>query len=558
MLKIIENQKSKLLSPIILLTCLLCLVAPAYFSYLVIENTVNAPFMDDYNSLIDFFNLFVDTDSMAEKLSLVLGQFGEHRLIFLRLVGASVFYTQGNLDFKLLCYIGNAVLALIAFFLFFAFKTNGKYKVLFFSPALFLLFQPQYQDTLLMPTQQLSDFCSFLFALVALVFIERKTRTSFIIACIFAVLTISSQGNGLLILPLGLTALCLQKSYKRAGIWLVISVLVIIFYFAGYRQLPGDPSVTEGLINIKGAILYALCFTGSAAGFSSFYLSLLCGICIVLYFIFLTVSKYFKDNPTLYFLFLFVLLSVSINALFRSWRGAEYALSQPRYKFIAISAVILLYLSLCEIVQRKRSCVYVAVPALLLAMMFFIVSSSLYSPRVVENSEALRRGLLTWYVDGSGLFHPHPAKARIFLNEAVEKSVYRYPENILKEFNSTPYVFPKDNINKSLKNHVDTVVENDEYIYVDGWAYLRAKNIEKQTTLVLLRSPEHTIACPTVPIKRPDVAEHFQSRSLKHSGFGALISKKMIQLGKYEVGVYVESYDDRALSFSGKYVEIKK
>jgi len=177
----------------------------------------------------------------------------------------------------------------------------------------------------------------------------------------------------------------------------------------------------------------------------------------------------------------------------------------------------------------------------------------------VEYSEALKRGILSWRVDGSGLFYPEPTtEASIILKEAIKKSVYKYPEKILREFSSTPRVFSEANINKGLEYSIDTVAENNEYVYVDGWAFLTAEKINKQTTLVVLRSSEHTFAAPTAIIRRPDVAAVFRLRSLKSSGFGALFRKTMIQPGRYEVGVYVESIGDRGLDFSEKYVEIKK
>lgn len=556
--KIVTSQKSKFLSLIVLLGCVLCIAAPAYYSYLVIDNAINVPFLDDYDCLIRTFNIFVDTNSIVDRIDLILRQHNEARYGFLRLVAVSVFTIKGHLDFKLLCYIGNAALLFIAFFLFRAFKIEGKFKLLIFSPILFLLFQPQYYDTILMSNTLLTDFYVLLFAVVTLYLIERRTRISFEVSCIFAILTIFTFGNGLLIVPLGLAALLLQRNYWRASIWSIVSVLAIIFYFIGYVQLPEQPSVIEALTNIGRTIHYALCFTGSAAGFSFYYPSLLAGICISLYFIFLTVIKYFKDNPTLYFLFLFVLLSIGINALFRSKLGVEFALGQPRYRFLAISAVILSYLSFCEIVQRKRYFLRVAVTGLVLASGFFTISTIKYTPRVEEYSADLRRGALRWLVDQSGLRYPEPSKASIALDEAIRKFVYKYPEKFFKDFLSTPHVFREDNISKSLKTGWDKVAESEEYVWVDGWAYLPTKIMDKQTRLVVLRSPEHTLAAPTGTIRRPDVAAIFRSRSLKNSGFGALISKKTIQPGKYEIGVYVESYGDRGVTFSGEFVEIKK
>ena len=543
---------------IIFLACVLCLIPVQYYINLIINNAVNTPFFDDFDSIARFINLFTDTDSLGEKLNLVLSQHNEHRMAFLRLVAVSVFYLWGHLDFILLCYIGNAALALIAYFLFRSFKTNGKYKVLFFSPVVFLLFQPQYYDTLLLPTTLLSSFYVSLFALVTLFFIEKKSRISFIAACIFSVCTAFTLGNGLLIFPLGLASFCLQRSFRRAGLWLLISLLVGIIYFTGYGLPSGHPGVTEALFNIKRTILYALSLTGSAAGFSSFYPSFFCGIGIVLYFIFLTASKYHKNNPTLYLFFLFILLTIGINALLRSGQGVEYAFTQPRYKFIAIFPVILTYLSLREIVRGKQGPVWVTLTGLILALVFFTVSFTLYSPKVEEYSETLKRGLIRWHVDGSGLFYPYPEKASDLLNKLIEKSIYRFPENIPKEFSKSPSAFHENNITRRLESYIDSIAENDEYVYVDGWALFLGEKTNRQTTSIVLRSSEHTLAVPTVTIRRPDLATHFRSRRLKKSGFGVLISKKMLQPGRYELGVYTKSSMGSGLNFSGKHILIKK
>lgn len=553
-----DNKRGFYRKLCIFLACVLCLLAPAIYLHLVAVNSVNAPCWDDYDSLVEFLNQFRDTSSFAGRLSLILVQHNEHRLAFLRLVGLSVFYLKGDLDFRLLCYIGNAALVLIAYFLFYAFKTGGEFKPFYFSPVLFLLFQPQYHDIILQATALFSNFSVLLFALVTLLLIERRSRISFVFACVFAALAIFSQGNGILIFPMGLVAFLMQRNYRQAGIWLLVSLLVLAVYFKGYGQLPGHPGILEALMDIKGVILSLFCFAGSAAGFSSFYPSLFCGIGMVLYFIFLTIRKYYRSNPTLYFLFFFILLTIGINAVFRSWKGIEFVLLQSRYKFFSIFGVILLYLSLYEIVQRKRLHLFVAITGLIVALAFFTVSSSLYIPKVVESSEGFKRGLLRWYVDGEGLRYPFPEEASRLLNESIEKSIYKFPENIIKEFKKTPYVFRKKDIHRHPVFSIDTVAENDEYAYIDGWAFLSAEALPGEKISVVLESSEQAFAFPTVTIIRPDLVDYFGSSSLKRSGFGVLISKRMIQPGRYEVGVYTESKDDRGLSYSGEYIDVNR
>lgn len=555
MLGIFKSQFGKI-GP--LFVCILFVLVPAYYAHFILENAVNAPCWDDYDSLVQFTNLFLDADSIKGKVGHILSQHNEHRIAFLRLVALSVFTIKGDLDFRWLNYIGNAALLIMAYFLFRAFKIKGKYKALYFAPVLFLLFQPQFYDSLLCPTVQLTHFYALLFALITLLLLEKKGRISFSIACIFAVFAVFSQGNGVLIAPVGLALLLFKRDYKRAGLWLLFSLAVLSVYFIGYGRIPGDSSHLGVLIQIKNAILYLFCFAGMAAGFSSYYPSLFVGIGIALYFIFLTVSKYFKSNPPIYFLALFIFLTMALNAVVRSGKGVDFVFDQPRYNFTSVCLMILVYLSFCEIVMRKGLGMYVAIPGLLSASLFFFASVRWNSPKVVEISETLRCGLVKWYVDGSGLLYPFSVKANRILNEAIKKSVYRYPSHILEEFMHRPYVFSKEVVLSNLEYVIDTVVENDKYIYIDGWALVSRHQTRKQRTLIILKSSKQTFFVRTAPVRRPDLAILFQSRGVKESGFGSLFSKSMIPPGRYQIGIYVESGEKRGLAFSDKYVEIKK
>ena len=127
---------------ILLFILVLCFVAPAYYSHLVVANTVNAPIWDDYDCSLKFLNHYLASDTIGEKFGHFAVQHNEHRVIFLRFVALSVFRLKGDLDFRWLVYIGNFALVLIPLFLFLSFKTGNAYKIFYFCPVFFLLFQP--------------------------------------------------------------------------------------------------------------------------------------------------------------------------------------------------------------------------------------------------------------------------------------------------------------------------------------------------------------------------------------------------------------------------------
>jgi len=50
---------------------------------------------------------------------------------------------------------------------------------------------------------------------------------------------------------------------------------------------------------------------------------------------------------------------------------------------------------------------------------------------------------------------------------------------------------------------------------------------------------------------------YFESAKLNNSGFGVLIKKNLLQPGRYQIGVYAENREGRAIRFTERYVEIK-
>ncbi len=550
------RKKDPLRRILLVFICVLCFVAPLIYSHLVVTNTINAPLWDDFDCLLRFLNYYLESDSFGETFGHLIVQHNEHRLIFIRLVAISVYQLMGELDFRLLCYVGNAALALIAFFLFLSFHPKKILKILYFCPVLFLLFQPQNFDTPLWSTALFSYIYSFLFSIIALYFLRNKGWLFFASACLFGILATFSNSNGLLVFLVGFGLLFVEKRYKSAGLWLLISGVVWSSYLIGYNSLPGNPSIGEALLNVKAWIPYFFSFAGLAPGFALFYPSLLLGIGIFLWFIFLTVRKYYSDNPTVYFLFLFVFMTMALNALFRSWKGIEFLFTQPRYRFISLFALILAYLSLCEIIKRKKYKLPLAVTVLVVASLFFALSFHIYSPKVVELSESMKRGLLRWHIDGSGLMYPIQEKANKVLKESIETGIYRYPNRLIEEFTRKPFVFSPTDVGAGLDYILETVVENPDAAYVDGWVSLQTENDNRQITFVLLESPRQVLAIRAHPIRRPEIAAIFPTRDPKDLGFGVIIRKEMLRPGRYKVGVYVKRGELGGIRFSDQYIEI--
>ena len=87
-----------------------------YYYYIGIY-AVNIPFWDDFSSIYEFTNSYMNSDCFADKLHLIFSQHNEHRIVFNRVLTLIIFYTKGNIDLRILIWIGNLSLLGIAFLL---------------------------------------------------------------------------------------------------------------------------------------------------------------------------------------------------------------------------------------------------------------------------------------------------------------------------------------------------------------------------------------------------------------------------------------------------------
>ena len=105
-----------------------------------------------------------------------------------------------------------------------------------FLPVSWLFFcLVQYGNVLI--TWQISLNLSIMSSLISLYFLNQTTSKSLILSILFAVISVGSFGNGLVILPLGVFYLILNKRAKnRIAYWSVFSVLLLIIYFTNYAR----------------------------------------------------------------------------------------------------------------------------------------------------------------------------------------------------------------------------------------------------------------------------------------------------------------------------------
>src|SRR6185437_12313450 len=167
-------------------------------------------------------------------------------------------------------------------------------------------------------------------------------RKSFFSAVACLVLAISSSGNGLLVIPIGLIILILNRRYRRAFIWAALSALCIAAYWYGYSsQLWVGPTGTPVPMEMQFLRpAYFISFIGSAGGYPIKAGSLLAGILMCAFYLYLAKAGYFRRNPAIGYSVLFLLLSGVLVTGFRSNFGFSSSIAS---RYTIYSTLLLIF-----------------------------------------------------------------------------------------------------------------------------------------------------------------------------------------------------------------------
>src|SRR5690242_20633334 len=185
------------------------IAAPAIIFYSILfRQLVGVPIADDYYALLDFSNHMRETPNLLAKAHyFLISQYNQYKLFFEH----ALFWIQlellGHLDLKVLCILGDSFVLCLAILLWKMFLPRAidlRGRLMFFVPIPWLLFQLQYAQTLNFSMGALQNLPVLLFSFAAIYFLLRGTRWTFCCALACLVLAVSSSGNGLLMIPIGM------------------------------------------------------------------------------------------------------------------------------------------------------------------------------------------------------------------------------------------------------------------------------------------------------------------------------------------------------------------
>ncbi|MDP1816128.1 MAG: hypothetical protein Q8K92_16885 [Leadbetterella sp.] len=318
----------------------------AFSLFVVTDIFVNYPILDDFGAIVNFMVDYFKTTGFKETIKLLFSQNNDFRLVFLKLITLSDYYIFGKINFGHLRIIGFSLFlsTLLLFFKLGRFQTS---KFYFFLPVPLLLISFAYAEINSLAMESLSHFVVIFFVVCCLYYLFETKQIVLPIILLF--LGIYSNGNGLLLVPIGFLGLLTTKDFKRLGIWSLFSAIAIFVFFLDYEKgnTPLDVSVFKRI-----AYVFPI-YLGGVGGMESIKINMIFGILgIILAIYFLIIKKSYKNNTALSTLLLFFLGTYLLISSKRQYTDSS-ALLRGAYLINSVCVFVIFYILFFKIHLSK-------------------------------------------------------------------------------------------------------------------------------------------------------------------------------------------------------------
>ena len=228
---------------------LIILAIPLMYLLFVMIFAANIPIGDDY-WLLDFLNQYFSAADGRAKIELLLAFHNEHRLIFTKLLALISISVVGNLDFRLLIFLGNlafiaGVFQLMKLLNFRIFSISALLTVL-------ILINPQAHKLMFYPMAAIQAYFGFLFSVLYIVRLVRDE--DYLSSGIFYFLAMLCSASGVFLIFIGIIFSLYRRKFTAAAIQALVFFMAAKIYFYGLGAPGGrkiDFFLAEPLIPIK-------------------------------------------------------------------------------------------------------------------------------------------------------------------------------------------------------------------------------------------------------------------------------------------------------------------
>ncbi len=231
------------------LPAVFCAIPVVIFYAAVFAMSVNAPFQDDFDGLLEpVLLLKTGQHNWGEFWNMIYAQDDERRIVVDRLIAYGIFKLTGELNLKAMVIAGAFNLLVLVFVLYRWFK-DTRTSWLLFLPIPWLLFNVQFYETVFWAMIPFQHLAVFVWAVLTVWMLSRDSAAAFGAALITAVLTIYADVSGNFILPAGALVLAARQNWRLLAIWVALIGLVAWYYFSGLVIPEYRPKFSDNFSN---------------------------------------------------------------------------------------------------------------------------------------------------------------------------------------------------------------------------------------------------------------------------------------------------------------------
>lgn len=514
-----------------------------YFS-LVWFCTDNIPYWDDYIVEQNFLVQYLHTDSLSEKVKLLLQQHNEHRLLFTRSVTLITYFFTDKLHYSFYIFLANVMFLGIGGLMYQTVKEDIKKAFGAFLIAL-LLFSGQHLETSNWAMSGLTNIGILFLAFSSLYCLISERRYFIIAGFLLSAITVFSNGNGMFVIFPALICLFLQRRIKMGIVYIFWSALLSICYFYNYTRVARtDIDLIEIITHIPSILLNMCTFAGLTFWTPSLrIIPIMVGAFCLSVFMWGLWKKWYKTNLFCYACLTFLYLSAGAVAVV--WfTGGEIA-GALRYRVYSTSIftfTLLLLISQTHLYSNKILIYSISFFALLFYFLSFV-----YIPKEMDRMEWRRLSAYHWQQKGKGLAISSDETITPYLKEAERMNLYKMPKYPLSKYAaSTKNVLVRPVWEEiDMPYQIEHISNQKGWLIIEGWAYLKNKSMNFSDIYIYLINEESQYLCTSFSERCYGLNLNAPLDRIEHCGFFTVVDIHDFKKGSYQVGIKIKRLFDR-------------
>lgn len=473
--------------------------------------TVNMPYWDDYDSVLNWLWDFLHSTSFSKRLSLLLRQHNEHRIVFDRIIELFEFHCLGAVNFIYLDLFGFIGLLSLVFLLVVLGKRSGLSGWALVPIPFFMLSLSQH-GLIAFAMASIQVYWALVFSFLSFLFATKTFNYEYLlIAFLFGVIASFTSAGGLIGLPVVFLYYLANRRYQLSVLWFFLAVPVFIVYFIllRYQQTAiGIASHDYAYAHPVHYARYVLMFLGNMA--RTWRGALATGIVLVLLSAYFIVKNVIPVKSALFVAIIFVVATAAADGLSRISLGMGVALSSRYTPFSAI-LISVNYIGIVSSIRRECRTKWATFGGIAFSIGVYSWWLWLGIPYLSAKKFMLENQLV----------YPSQSRAASILDTAMNGGLFM---PISRIYRNLPTSLPLNSLCRYRKGYfgnIDSLTKSGNTVHVAGWAAIKRRGVPAATVIIDINGNDY----PSMyGMRRPDIVARFGNPKYLYTGYQSSIA----------------------------------